>query len=459
MDNETQDSGRNEMNRRQFVKSAATTATLFTIVPRHVLGGKGHVAANDKLNIATIGAGGMGRGNTERCSDENIVALCDVDSDRAKETFETYPDAVKYVDFREMLDKQKDIDAVIVATPDHTHAVAAMAAMQLGKHVYVQKPMTRTISEARALTEAAHRYKVITQMGNQGHSGEGIRLICEWIWDGAIGPVREVQAWTNRPVWAQGIARPTETPPVPSTLNWDLWLGTAPQRPYHPTYVPFSWRGWWDFGTASLGDMACHILDPVFWALKLGHADWVQATSTKRLENGKFVPCEDSFPQASVVHYRFPAREKMPPVELHWYDGGLLPARPAELDPDRELGQVGGVIFVGDSGKIICDCYALNPRIFPESAMKAYQRPPKTIPRVKLGLDGHEKDWIRGIKEGYQPSSNFDVAGPMTEAILLGCVAIRANKALTWDGPNMKVTNDDDANAFVHHNYRSGWSL
>ena len=447
------------MNRRQFVKSATTVAALFTIVPRHVLGGNGHVAANDKLNIATIGAGGMGSSNTDNCSDENIVALCDVDSVRAKETFKKYPDAIKYVDFREMLDKQKDIDAVIVATPDHTHAVAAMAAMQLGKHVYVQKPLTRRISETRALTEAAHRYKVITQMGNQGHSGEGIRLICEWIWDGAIGPVREVHTWTNRPVWAQGIARPTETPPVPSTLNWDLWLGTAPERPYHPTYVPFSWRGWWDFGTASLGDMACHILDPVFWALKLGHADWVQATSTKRLENGEFIPCEDSCPQASVVHYRFPAREKMPSVELHWYDGGLLPARPAELDPKRKLDLGGGVVFVGDSGKIICDCYAANPRIIPESAMRAYNRPTKTIKRVKLGHDGHEKDWIRGIKEGYLPSSNFDVAGPMTEAILLGCMAIRANKALTWDGPNMKVTNDDDANAFVHHNYRSGWSL
>ncbi|MDH4240032.1 MAG: Gfo/Idh/MocA family oxidoreductase, partial [Phycisphaerae bacterium] len=324
-----------KLSRRDFMGGAAAVAA-FTIVPRHVLGGANNVAPSGKLNIAAIGSGGMGGGNINACRGENIVALCDVDDERAKDTYKRFPNAKKWKDFREMLDKQKDIDAVIVATPDHTHAVAAMAAMRRGKHVYVQKPLTRTVFEARTLTEAARKYKVATQMGNQGHSGEGVRLICEWIWDGAIGPVREVNAWTNRPIWPQGIDRPGDTPKVPDTLDWDLWLGPAPNRPYHPAYLPFAWRGWWDFGCGALGDMACHLLDPVFSALKLGYPDSVEACATK-VNN-------ETFPLASIVRYEFPARGDMPPVKLNWYDGGMKPPRPAELEPGLRMTSV---TFIG----------------------------------------------------------------------------------------------------------------
>ncbi|GAH75238.1 unnamed protein product, partial [marine sediment metagenome] len=262
--------------------------------------------------------------------------------------------------------------------------VIAMMAMKLGKHVYVQKPLTLTVYEARQLTEAARKYKVTTQMGNQGHSGEGARLMCEWIWDGAIGDVREVHAWTNRPIWPQGIDRPKETPPVPRTLNWDLWLGPAPYWPYHPAYAPFKWRGWWDFGCGALGDMACHVIDPVFWALKLGYPTSVEARSTE-------VNTETA-PLASIVYYKFPARGNMPPVNLTWYDGGLVPRRPEELEEGRRMGNGNsGVIFVGDKGKLMCNEYGDSPRLLPETRMQEYQRPPKTIPRI----DGsHEQDWI-----------------------------------------------------------------
>ncbi len=454
------------VSRRDFLAGTAATVASFTIVPRYVLGGNGNVPPSEKLNIASIGAGGMAGSNIEKCSNENIVAMADVDDRRAAETYAKFPNATKFVDFRVMLDKMhKDIDAVIVATPDHTHAIAAISAMLLGKHVYVQKPLTHSISETRRLQAAAKEYNVVTQMGNQGHSGEGIRLICEWIADGAIGAVREVHAWTNRPVWPQGIVRPKGAQEVPSELNWDLWLGTAPYRDYNSLYVPFNWRGWWDFGTGALGDMACHILDPVFWALKLGSPERVEATATKCIDskdNGDvdFVNCDDCCPLASMVHFRYPARGDMPALSLHWYDGGMMPPRPEELEPDRQMGdRDGGVLFVGDKGKLMCGCYARGPRLIPETAMQAYQRPEKTIPRVEGGMDGHEKDWIRACKEGTQPSSNFDMAAPLTEGILLGCVAVRTGKSLKWDGPNMTVTNEPEANQFVQHHYRDGWTL
>ena len=272
------------MSRRDFIGGAAAVAA-FTIVPRHVLGGPGHTPPSEKLNIAGIGVGGKGAGDIGAVESENIVALCDVDEKQAGKTFEKYPGAKTYRDFRKMLEKEKNIDAVVVATPDHVHAPASMMAIKMGKHVYCEKPLTHSIYEARMLTEAARKHKVATQMGNQGHSGEGTRLICEWIWGGAIGEVREVHTWTNRPIWPQGIDRPEETPPVPPTLAWDLWLGPAPDRPYHPAYMPFKWRGWWDFGTGALGDMACHIIDPVFWALKLGYPKSVEAVSTGTTAN------------------------------------------------------------------------------------------------------------------------------------------------------------------------------
>jgi len=429
--------------------AASAAVAAFTIVPRHVLGGTGNKPPSEKLNIAGVGSGGMGASNINACSDigENIVALCDVDDDRAKDTFNRYPKARKWKDFRKMLDEQKDIDAVIVATPDHTHAVAAMYAMRRGKHVYVQKPLTHTVYEARMLTEAARKYKVATQMGNQGHSGDGVRLICEWIWDGAIGPVREVHAWTNRPIWPQGIDRPSDTPPVPPTLDWDLWVGPSPMRPYNPCYLPFAWRGWWDFGCGALGDMACHLLDPVFSALKLKYPLSVESCATK-VNN-------ETFPLASIVHYEFPARGDMPPVKLNWYDGGMKPPRPEELEPGR---QMTSVVFIGDKGKLMCGEYGDNPRIIPESKMKEYKRPPQTLPRIEGGH--HEKNWIRACKGGEPACSNFDYSGPFTEAVVMGNLAIRRlGEKLLWDGANMKVTNDDEANKFVKQPCREGWSL
>ena len=449
------------LSRRDFMGAAAAVAA-FTMVPRHVLGGAGNTPPSEKLNIAGVGIGGMGKNNVANCADAgaNIVALCDVDSKYSAEVFKRYPKARPWTDFRKMLDEQKDIDAVVVATPDHVHAVVAMAAMQRGKHVYVQKPLTRTVWEARMLTEAARKYKVATQMGNQGHSSEEVRLVCEWIQDGAIGDVREVHCWTNRPVWPQGIDRPKDTPPVPEGLDWDLWIGPSPMRPYNPAYLPFNWRAWIDFGAGALGDMGCHVMDAAFWALKLKYPVSVEASHSwevkqmwTRFDN------KETYPSAEVVHYQFPARGNMPPVKLHWYDGGILPARPDDLEPERKIPE-SGTIFVGDKGKLMCGTYSENPRIFPESRMKAYKRPEKTIRRVEGGQDGHERDWINACKGGPAASSNFDYAGPFTETVVMGNLAVlNPDKVLLWDGENMRMTNDKAANDFVRPKFREGWSL
>ncbi len=439
-----------EMSRRHFLATAAAATAAFTIVPRHVLGGPGYQAPSDKLNIAGIGVGGMGGGNVRGCESENIYALCDVDKEYAARTFKAYPKAKKYTDYRKMLEKEKSLDAVIVATPDHTHAAIAMAAMQLGKHAFVQKPLTNTIYEARMLAEAARKYKVATQMGNQGHAGEGNRLMCEWVADGAIGPVREVHCWTDRPGgrWPQGVGRPEGTPRVPRTLDWDLWLGPAPYRPYHSDYVPFQWRGWWDFGTGALGDMGCHIIDTPVWVLNLGHPTSVEAVSTP--------VNSETAPVSSIITLRFPARGKLPPVKLTWYDGGLTPCIPDELEEGRRIGdRNGGVLLVGDKGTIMCGCYGENPRIIPESKMAAYEQPPKTIPRSP----GIHEGWLAACKGGKPASSNFDVSGNLTEIVLLGNLALRTGRRLDWDGPNMKVTNFPEANQYVHRGYRDGWSL
>jgi predicted dehydrogenase len=464
------------ISRRGFVGGVAA-ATGLLILPRRVLGGPGYQAPSDTVNIATVGwAHGMGSANTRECRNENIVALCDVDESQAalqrasrgdEPIPKLFPNAARYKDFRVMLEKQKDIDAVIVATPDHTHAVIAMAAMQLGKHVYVQKPLTRTISEARALTEAARRYKVVTQMGNQGHSGEGVRLIREWIEDGAIGKVRDVHCWTNRPIWPQGMPRPDETPAPPDGLDWDLWLGPAPVRPYHRAYHPFSWRSWWDFGTGSLGDMACHVMDPAYWSLQLGYPTSVQATVAKQIiqvprpdGNGvqnRTLDYKDSFPPATVVHYTFPQRSrKLPAVRLHWYDGGILPERPETLEPDRRLPD-SGTLFIGEKGMIMCETYGESPRLVPETSMQRYKRPKKKLPRI---AGSHEQAWADAIKGKIPPPDDFNYAGPFTETVLLGNLAIRhPGQKLVWDGPNMRVTNLEGANETVHHKYREGWSL
>ena len=451
--------------RRTFLASAAAVTAGFTIVPRHVLGGQETPAPSDKLNIAAVGIGGMGKTNLGRCETENIIALCDVDFTLADPVFKKYPNAKKYKDFRVMLDEQKDIDGVIIATPDHTHAVIAMAAMARKKHVYVQKPLTHSVYEARLLTETARKQGVVTQMGNQGHSGEGIRLLCEWVADGAIGPIRETHAWTNRPVWPSGIEvdRPADTPPVPEGLDWDLWIGPAHSRPYHPTYHPAKWRAWWDFGTGSLGDMACHIVDPLFWALKLKYPVSVEANVSKYW-HAFFEESQaknEMFPRSTIVRYQFPAREGMPEVGLTWWDGGLMPARPAGLEPGRRMGDNdGGILLVGEKGSIMAGCYGESPRIVPESGMKAYKRPPRTLERIPNGPEGHEQDWLRAIRGGKPASSNFDYSGPLSETVLMGNLAIRfPGRELQWNGEAMEVTNDADANAYVRRQYREGWSL
>lgn len=349
-----------------------------------------------------------------------------------------------------MLEEQKEIDAVIIATPDHSHACIAMEAMRRGKHVYVQKPMTHTVAEARLLTEAARKYKVVTQMGNQGHSGDGVRKICEWIWAGIIGEVKEAHAWTNRPVWPQGIDRPVDKPAVPQDLDWDLWIGPAPMRPYHPAYHPFAWRGWWDFGCGALGDMACHVLDPVFAALKLKYPTSVEACSTP-VNN-------ETFPSGSIVRFEFPARESMPAVKLSWYDGGLKPDRPAELEENRPLDQAASnVLLIGSKGVLRCGEYGDDPQLLPYARMREVKFPKETLPRIKTS---HEMNWIEAIKKNGQATSHFDYAGPFTEAVVMGNLALkRLGKRLMWDGDNMKFTNDDEANQYVHMPYRQGWTL
>ena len=463
------------ISRRQFVGTVATTAAGLTIVPRHVLG-KGLQAPSDTVNVAVVGyKHGMGTSNLMNViKTDKVVALCDCDEspladERAAErkVFEQLPKAVKHKDYRKMLESQKDIDAVLVATPDHTHAVIAMAAMQLGKHVYVQKPLTRTISEARALTEAARKYKVVSQMGNQGHSEEGLRLMQEWFDAGALGAVREVHCWTNRPIWPQGMPRPTEEMAVPEGFDWDLWLGPAPVRPFHKTYHPFGWRAWQDFGAGAMGDMACHVMDASYSILKLGAPTSIIATLSYNFLPpapgqrgfGQRVEYNDSYPPSSVIHLSFPARGNMPPVKLHWYDGGLLPELPEDLEDGRKLPE-SGTIFVGEKGKMWCETYSESPRLIPETFMQSFQRPEKTLPRVPEGRSGHERNWLDAIRQKGKAVSHFDYAGPFTESVLLGNVALRfPGQRLQWDSAALKVTNVAEANQYVQHNYRPGWTL
>ncbi len=452
-------------NRRMFVRGAAGAAAMFSIVPAHVLGRAGKTAPNEKLNIAGIGVGGMGASNLNACAAENIVALCDVDSEYAAKSFGKFPSAKRYTDFRVMLDQQKDIDAVIVATPDHSHAVIALAAMERGKHVYVQKPLAHSVSEARAMTAAARKHRVMTQMGNQGHSGDGVRDICEWIWNGAIGAVTEVHAWTNRPVWPQGIEveRPRETPAVPSSLDWDRWIGPAPFRPYNPAYHPGNWRAWWDFGTGSLGDLGCHILDAPFWALKLKYPVSVEGCISTYWHDlwKETKPRNETYPRSTIVRFKFPARESMPEVKLTWWDGGMMPPRPDELEPGRQMGDSdGGVLFLGTKGILMCGCYGKNPQLIPESRAKEHHRPSRVLARIPEGQDGHERDWVRACKSNEPASSNFDYSGPLSETVLMGNLAVRyPNRLLLWDGAKMEVTNDKEANAYVRREYRKGWAL
>ncbi|MFV0419006.1 MAG: Gfo/Idh/MocA family protein [Dysgonomonas sp.] len=483
-----------DISRRKFLSTGAKAAIGLTIIPSAVLGKNfGHVAPSDKLNIAAIGIGGMGHANIKNVeATENIVGLCDVDWRYAKGVFDRFPNAKKYWDFRKMYDEMgKDIDAIIVATADHTHAIVAAQAMAMGKHAYVQKPLTHSVYESRLLTKLAAKHKLATQMGNQGSSGEGVNLVCEWIWNGEIGEITKVEAFTDRPIWPQGLNAPEKVDKIPKTLDWDLFTGPAKVKPYSALYTPWNWRGWWEYGTGALGDMACHILHPVFKGLKLGYPTKVQGSSTLLLQ--------DCAPQAQHVKLIFPARDNMakvsmPEVEVHWYDGGLKPDFPKGWPQGRDMNDSGGgVIFHGTKDTLICGCYGVNPWLLSGRKPNA----PKVCRRVTVS---HEMDWVRACKESpasrVMTASDFSEAGPFNEMVVMGVLAIRLqtlNKELHWDGDNMKFTNinpneeikilikddfkivDGDpkfnkiwtdainaeqfAKELINHNYRDGWKL
>jgi predicted dehydrogenase len=529
---------KDKITRRKFV-AGTTGATLGAmIVPRHVLGGVGYQAPSDTVNIAVVGCGAQGASDATElvAGGQNIVALADVDFgfvDRAVarravgrdgqpnqngiKLQEAYKKAKRYADFRKMLEAQKDIDGVLVATPDHTHAVIAKAAMELGKHVYVEKPLTWSVHEARVLRETAARTKVVTQMGNHGHSSEGAALINEWIQAGVIGTVKEVHVWTNRPVWPQGIPRPSkvavvaDTPAgqpgggtggrqgggpaggggtgagnnwnsrlvnetlatamlgdfsMPAGLEWDLFLGPAPEVAYHPIYHPFNWRGWVDWGTGAIGDMAAHLIDHPYWALGLRYPISVEATSTPWGTDGQSKPV--SYPLSTQVVYKFPARASQPPVTLTWNDGGLMPPRPDLLPEDVPIDRGGGVIFIGEKGLLLHGTYGSNPKLFPISLMDVAAKVPKTYPRIATSSEGsappqakHKMNWANAIKGKEKNTCPFEYAGRLTETMLLGVVAMRTGqgKRIYYDGEAGKITNVAEANQFLQREYRKGWSL
>ncbi|MDR3095393.1 MAG: Gfo/Idh/MocA family oxidoreductase [Bacteroidales bacterium] len=486
---------KDKVSRRTFLGTTATAAAAFTIIPSHAMGSTlGHKAPSDKLNIAGVGIGGMGRGNINAVKQtENIVALCDVDWKYAAKTFAENPGAKKYKDWRRMYDELgKSIDAVVVATADHTHAIIAATAMTLGKHVYVQKPLTHTVYESRLLTKLAAKHKVATQMGNQGSSGSGVRQICDWISAGEIGEVKRVDCSTNRPIWPQGLNAPKQGMWVPENLDWDLFTGPAKLRPYHEIYHPWNWRGWWDYGTGALGDMACHIMHPIFKGLKLGYPTKVQGSSTLLLT--------DCAPTAQSVRLTFPARNiptnkkvKYPEVEVYWTDGGIVPFLPVGFPKDKRLDEGGPVIFHGTKDTLICSCYGGEPWLL--SGRKPNS--PKTQREITVS---HEMDWVRACKESPEnrvpTASDFSEAGPFNEMVVMGVLAVRLQglkRELFWDGPNMQFTNISDtdqlqfvisddfhvvdgdpkfdkkytdklnAKAFaqelIKHTYRDGWNL
>ena len=437
------------MKRRTFLKAAGAAAT-FTIVERHVLGGPGQTAPSDKLNIAGIGIGGQGAGDLREMAGENIVALCDVDWNKAAGTFKTYPKAERFRDYRQMLDKCPGIDAVMIATPDHMHAPIALAALRAGKHVYVEKPMAHTIEESRVMTRVAKETGLVTQMGNNGHAGEGLRLTREWLQAGAIGPVREIHCWSDRPGkwWKQDLDRPAESPPVPSDLDWDLFLGAAPQRPYNPVYHPRAWRGWFDFGTGALGDMAIHNMDPAFYALDLG-APVATEAQTSGLKS-------ESFPAWEIIVYEFAAKGNRPAVKLTWYDGGKKPPRPESLDPDFNLDD-NGIYFVGDKGLMLCGGWSGAPKLYPAKLREEFREPAKSIPRSI----GHRSEWIAACK-AHRPDdakAGFDYSGPFNEALLVGNLAVRLQKRVEWDSAAMKVTNAPEAETLIRKKYRPGFEI
>ena len=479
----TDQENKSTSNRRDFIKTSAIAAAAFMIVPRHVLGGPGYLAPSDRLIIAGIGVGGKGQSDIAmfaKSGKADIAYLCDVDDRRAATSVKNFPKAKYYKDYREMLDKEhKNFDAVSISTPDHNHAIQALAAMQLGKHVYVQKPLTHDIYEARILTAAAKKYKVVTQMGNQGASNDGPRQMKEWYEAGLIGDVHTVYAWTDRPVWPQGIPWPAKKSEIPKELDWNLWLGTAPEKDFVDKLVPFNWRGWWDYGTGALGDMGCHLIEAPFSVLNLKYAKEVEASVgsvyVDEFKRGYF---PESCPPSSHVTLKFPKTDKTKgDVTLHWMDGGIQPERPAELEANETFGDGGnGTLFIGTKGKMMSETYSANPKLLPLSRNKDIKVKEKYA-RVKDGANGHYAQWIDAAIAGYgkqEVSSPFEIAGPLTEALLMANLAIRSfdikknvngkntypgrYMKMLWDNENMKISNFDEANQFVKREYRSGWN-
>lgn len=492
-----------KVSRRKFVDSGSKMAMGAMVVPARVLGGPRRQAPSDQLNIAVVGTGGQGVENGFELGSERVVAVCDVDfgivhrrstefleddnperREKAHRWREQFLQARQYVDFREMLAKESGVDAVVVATPDHLHAPVAKAVMEAGKHVYLEKPLTFTVEEARALDRIARRTGVVTQMGNMGHSWDDGRRVVEWIRAGVVGPVEEVHVWTNRPIWPQGVLHPAQWEeglnpgwyqqwhqgailslaadvmnagyPKTPAMDWDLYLGpTTKDIPYHPVYHPFNWRGWVDFGVSALGDMGAHLFDHPVWALDLGWPTRVEATSTPW--GG---PEEDpaTFPLAMRAHFRFPARGAAPPVDLHWYDGGLMPPRPAGLPADVELNRTGGVIFVGRDGLLLHETYGQDPQIFPERLAAEAEDVPQTLPRIE---ESHQMNWVNACKTGGAASCPFDYASRLTEIMLLGIVALRAGQGreIRYDGDAMRITNVEEANQWLTREYREGWEV
>src|SRR6266567_5775917 len=436
------------ITRRTFVGNVAA-GTAFTIVPRHVLG-RGFKAPSDTLNIACIGCGGKGRSDIDGVASENIYALCDVDWDMALDAFQHFPKAKRFKDYREMLDKEgKNFDAVTVSVPDHSHAAAGTLAMKLGKHAFIQKPLARTLGEVRTLAAAAKKYKVATQMGNQGHAREGTRAIRELIEAGAIGTVKEIRFWTNRPWWPQGIDRPLERFDAPRTLDWNLWLGPAPERPYNPAYAPFKWRGWWDFGTGALGDIACHSMDASFWALDLGYPTRIEAESTKLYA--------ETAPACSRITYSFAAKGNRPEVKVVWRDGSLYPPRPKEVaDPAAWPFDTSGQLWIGDQGKLVAGIYGEDPRLLDEArqAEIAAHPPAQKYPRT----EGVYAEWIAACKGGTPAGSNIPGhAGRLTEMVLLGNLAVRTAQAIDVNPQTGAVLTPGIPDDYTKPRYRSGW--
>lgn len=473
------------MQRRKFIKKSAAASAAFSIVPSFVMG-KGHIPPSDTLYVGAFGVGGRGAAVIQGMADTKkvkFVSLCDVDDRRAADTYKKYPKAKRFKDFRKVYDTHlNDIDAIMVATPDHMHASIALPFMRAKKHAYVEKPLTHNINEARLMTRVAKENGIVTQMGNQGASSAGSREAKEWINSGIIGKIYKVDCWTNRPVWPQGVPVPNEKQPVPEGLDWDLWLGAAAKRDYNAAYLPFKWRGFWDFGTGALGDMGCHIMETPFGVLNLGYPTEAEASCTTNWV-GDFAEADysASCPASSIVRLKFNT-EAHGDIALNWYDGGLLPDLPDELKDGENIGDGGGgSIFYGTKGILVADTYSRNARLLPSSNMELFNAPKPYLKRIDGDVSGHQNNFVEGCLTGVETSSDFQRSGPLTEAVLMGNLAIKAfqykkykpgkkagdwdpfeypgRRKILWDGANMKVTNWDMANEWVKGSYRKGWEL